>query len=331
MNTPDEPLVSVVTPVYNGAKYLEQCIGSVLTQTYENWEYIIVDNCSRDGSAEIAGRYALRDPRIRLHQNEQTVGMAENHNIGLRLMSPESKYCKIVHADDWMFPECLERMVKNFETCPSVGIVGAYGLEGTRVRWDGLEYPTEVISGKEVCRRTLLGGFYVWGSPTSLMIRSDLLRGRAEVFNGHPYHTQYKDLELCYELLQDTDFGFVHQVLTFTREHEESASAALDRAAWESEFCAKLLLLKKYGPVYLSHKEYGERFQQLMAQYYRFLARSLLNRWWDRAFWAYHRGALSYLGCPLSVAKLGQEAYLEIFDQVSHHLRTAGKTFRLLP
>ena len=53
MNATTSPLVSVVTPVYNGEKFLEECIQSVLRQTYSHWEYIVNDNCSTDGTAEI--------------------------------------------------------------------------------------------------------------------------------------------------------------------------------------------------------------------------------------------------------------------------------------
>ena len=64
-------LVSVVTPVYNGAAYLGECIDSVLAQTHANWEYAIVDNCSTDETAEIARRYAAQDSRIRLVANDR--------------------------------------------------------------------------------------------------------------------------------------------------------------------------------------------------------------------------------------------------------------------
>src|SRR5262245_30780381 len=131
------PLVSVLTPVYNGEKYLAECIESVLAQSYQNWDYVIVNNCSTDRTVEIAQTYARKDPRIRIHQNGRLVSRSENHNIALRQISDESKYCKFVHADDWLFPECLDRMVELAETNPAVGIVGAYGLDGLRVRWDG--------------------------------------------------------------------------------------------------------------------------------------------------------------------------------------------------
>ena len=91
---------------------LAECIDSVLEQTYQNWEYIIVDNCSTDGSTEIAQSYAEEgstDPRCEKYWS--SVKAIPNHNTALRQMAPESKYCKVVFADDRIFPECIERMV----------------------------------------------------------------------------------------------------------------------------------------------------------------------------------------------------------------------------
>src|SRR5262245_48483502 len=102
------PLVSIVTPVYNGSEYLHECIESVQAQTYRNWDYTIVDNCSTDATADIARRYAARDSRIRVHRNTTFLPVVANHNEALRQASPASHYTKVVFADDWIFPECLE-------------------------------------------------------------------------------------------------------------------------------------------------------------------------------------------------------------------------------
>src|SRR6184192_1386806 len=100
MNLASAPLVTVLTPVYNSEKYLSECIESVLAQTYENWEYIIVNNCSTDRSLEIAQGYARKDDRVRIHNNRNFVGLIENHNIAFRQLAPQSKYCKIVIFDE---------------------------------------------------------------------------------------------------------------------------------------------------------------------------------------------------------------------------------------
>src|SRR5262245_15494806 len=96
-----ESLVTVLTPVHNGGQYLAQCIDSVLAQAYQNWEYIIVNNCSSDHSLQIAQRYAAQDRRIRVLDNDRFVTLAENHNIAFQQIGPDSRYCKVLHADDW--------------------------------------------------------------------------------------------------------------------------------------------------------------------------------------------------------------------------------------
>jgi glycosyltransferase involved in cell wall biosynthesis len=213
------PLVSVVTPVYNGDPHLAECIESVLAQTYQNWEYIIVNNCSTDRTLEIAGRFAQKDPRIRVHSNRTLVKMGPNHDIALSLISPESRYCKVIHADDFMFPECIERMLCVAVANPSVGIVGAYRLDDTRVNLDGLPYSSTVVSGRETCRKFLLEDLFLFGSPSSVLIRSDLIRERKEFIDDETFF-MHGDTAACHEMLMGSDFGFVHQVLTFTRRHE---------------------------------------------------------------------------------------------------------------
>ena len=96
MKNNSSPLVSVVTPVYNGEKYLDECIRSVRSQTYQNWEYTILNNCSTDRSLEIAERHASEDERIRIVNTDELLPLMKNHNYALRQISPDSKYCKVV-------------------------------------------------------------------------------------------------------------------------------------------------------------------------------------------------------------------------------------------
>ena len=120
---PTEPLVSVVTPVYNDAEYLTECITSVLNQTYTNWEYAIVDNASTDETSAIAARFAATDSRIRHVRFDEHVNANENHNRAFREIDSASEFCKVVSADDWIFPECLGRMVAPAKESDTIGLV----------------------------------------------------------------------------------------------------------------------------------------------------------------------------------------------------------------
>lgn len=319
-----QPLVSVVTPVYNGEHYLRECIESVLTQTYTNWDYTIVNNCSTDRTLEIAREYASRDSRIRVHDNETFVRVIPNHNIAFRQISPQSKYCKVVQADDWLFPECIEKMVGLAEEYPTVAIVGSYGLWGKRVAWDGLPYPSTVLSGREVCRAKLLDGIYVFGAPTSLLFRSDIVRSRDSFYNESFLQA---DKEACLEFLQYHDFGFVHQVLTFTRVREESMTSMTDalHMVWPSI----LYDLVKYGPKYLSEDELKHAVDKHLRQYYRFLGEQVYRRR-GKEFWSLHRGKLATLGYPLSTLRVTVAAIDSALDRLLNPKRTVEGAIRHL-
>jgi glycosyltransferase involved in cell wall biosynthesis len=294
----DQPLVSVLTPVYNGERYLVECIESILRQTYRNWQHVIVDNRSRDRTATIADDYARKDPRIRVVRCDTFVGAAENHNRALRHLSQHAVYCKFLHADDWLFPTCLEQMVGLAESQPTVGVVGAYRLDGERVNLDGLPYPSTLIPGRYLCRATLLGQLYVFGSPSSVMFRAALIGKHgfdAERFRRH------SDSAACLEVLRESDFGFVHQVLTYTRRPAEAQTSLSVRL--NSYLAEEVVALARYGPIFLTPEEHSLRYRSRLRRYRRFLASKLLRRQ-DSTFWEYHRHIGVTLGLPLNTGRL---------------------------
>lgn len=292
-----QPLVSIITPVYNGERYFSECIESVLAQTYENWEYTIVNNCSTDQSIEIARRYARQDSRIRIYDNPQFLEVIPNHNAALRQISPESKYCKLLFADDWFFPECIERMVAVAEGSPSVGMVGSYVLHGEEVICTGLPYETKVFNGREICRRHFLNHLYVFGSANAVLYRSDLVRGKDPFYNIANIHA---DTEVCFTLLRTNDFGFVHQILTFSRARPESLSTI--SANLKTHFAGWLQLLLAHAPEYLTQDELDGLLRRHFSEYYRFLGKSLLLG--HKKTLNYHRRKLAEAGVGFSWARL---------------------------
>lgn len=324
MDLTPHPPVSVVTPVYNGEKFLAECIESVLGQTYQNWEYLIVNNCSTDRTLEIAQKYAAKDSRVRVHNNREFLSALQNHNHALRHISPETKYCKLLQADDLLFPQCIQLMVDAAETNPSVGIVGSYSLRGDRVVGDRLPFPSKLIPGRELCRLTLLGKVYLFSRPTSLLLRSDLVRKRKCFYNESHIHA---DVEACYEILQDHDFGFVHQVLTFIRIHDESTTS-LVAAPLNKIILNNLDLLTKFGPVYLDSKEYETRLKQKINEYYLFLARSLFQLR-EKEFWKYHKNGIQNIGYQFSILKLLRATLLELTGSFIKAVLTILKSVKL--
>jgi glycosyltransferase involved in cell wall biosynthesis len=325
MNLQDAPLVSVLTPVYNGAEFLEECIESVLKQTYGNYEYIIINNRSTDRTLEIARQYAKKDSRIRVHDNTDFVAVIANHNIAFGLISPAAMYCKVVSADDFIFPECLERMVEFGEAHPSVGIIGSYQLSGDRIRWQGLEYPKAVLTGVEMSRRVFLGGdkTFGFGSPTSILYRADLVRETAEFY---PNASPHSDTSACFRCLQKSDFGFIYQVLSFEKMHAEtqsSASAKLNRYS-----SANLNDVVCYGPSFLNPAEMKQKLDETLEDYHRFLAVNYFVGFRDKEFWKYHKSRLEELGYPLRRGSLLKAAARTVFREAMNPARAIGKVWK---
>lgn len=299
MTITDQPLVSIVTPVYNGENFIEECIQSVCNQTYQNWEYILVNNCSTDKTPEIAKKYTAKDDRIRLINTTKLLPLISNHNYALQQISSAGKYCKMVHADDILFPSCVESMVASAESHPTAGIVGSYSLWGKKIVSDGIPLNTTFFTGTKLSRLNLLDEIYCFWSPSALMIRSDLIRRRRNFYNGDHL---YSDVEACYEILQAADFAFVHQVLTFIRSHDQSATKTITET-FGTTILSNMDLYLKYGPVYLSKEEFNAHLQIKMKKYYRFLANSLFNLR-EKDFWHYHKEACQKIGIPFNQSKL---------------------------
>ena len=308
-----EPFVTVVTPVYNGGDFLAECIESVLKQTYQNYEYIIVNNCSTDRTLEVAQQYAKLDSRITVHNNERFVPVIENHNIAFGLISPMAKYCKVVSADDFLFPECISRLVECAEANPGAAVIGSYQLSGEYIRWQGFKYPEALISGVELCRQMFLGEDknFGFGTPTSMLYRADLVRASKAFY---PNSSPHADTSACFSSLRTSDFGFVYQVLSYERTHQSTQSfwsAQINRYA-----SARLNDLMEYGPLYLSSKEQQQQIKKALNDYHRFLAINWLIGSRNKDFWNYHETRLRELGYPLRPFALLRAATVSLLREI---------------
>ena len=303
MSAADEPLVGVVTPVYNGAAFLRECIESVIAQTYRNWRYTIVNNRSTDDTLEIARHYARLDSRIRVYDSPDFLPIIDNHNRAVGLLDPQATYCKPLMADDWLYPECIASMVALAQSYPSIGLVCSYARTRDEVRFTclgGESGTTSFLSGRDACRRAILARCYFFGTPTTMLIRADLIRKRGPFYNPANLHA---DTESCYDILRESDFGFVHRVLAFFRVHESSMTSQV--SGFDSLFVGSLYALAKYGRCYLTEAEFAASYASRMHEYYARLAAAVL-RPSGRDFWAYHRAKLASVGAEFNRMRLAR-------------------------
>jgi glycosyltransferase involved in cell wall biosynthesis len=316
------PLVSVTTPVFNGEKYLGECIESVLAQSYDNWEYTVVDNCSTDRSLAIACEYAAAHPRIKVIRNDQFVGAIENHNRAFRSISAEARYCKLLSADDWLYPECIAKLVDLAERHPSVGIVGSYATDGIGVRWGHLPLDREIFAGHEAARLYLLGKIDTFWVPSSVLYRASIVRASDQFF---PRDSSSADLEACLRSLKDSDLGFVHQILSYQRLHDDAITSRVGEMNGELLDRAKVLV--EFGPEFLAPAEQRERLDEQVSEYFEVLAGESF-RIRDREFWRRHRAGLHELGYSIGDRRFAKAVAARFLDLTLNPRLTTQKVVK---
>lgn len=210
------PRVTVLLPVRNGLPWLREAVESVLAQTYRDFELLVVDNVSTDGSAAAVEAYG--DPRVRVLRNDEDRGYVVSLNRGLE--EARGEYVARLDADDRMLPERLALQVAALDAEPSVALVGAWmdvvsagGDLWGRVRGRVRSYPEFVFA--------ILADRYPWGHP-SLMYRRDVVRG----LGGYdPSLLPAEDKDLYRRLaLARHDARAVERPLVLYRRHEHQLS-----------------------------------------------------------------------------------------------------------
>jgi glycosyltransferase involved in cell wall biosynthesis len=154
------PNVTFVVPSYQLAHFLPECVHSILAQTYQDFEILILDDCSTDRTPEVA--QALRDPRVKYIRNEVNLGHLRNYNKGIGLA--QGKYVWLISADDCIRrPYALERYVSLMEEHPEVGYVfcSAVGLQNAQetglLDYSSIGDRDTILDGREFLLTKLLG------------------------------------------------------------------------------------------------------------------------------------------------------------------------------
>ena len=223
------PQITVAMPVYNGEGYVHLAIQTVLDQTYSDFELLIVDNCSTDGTLEVVK--AFSDPRIRLHVNSSNLGMVGNWNRSVELATGE--YIKFLSHDDLLDPTCLEEQIAGFlqHKQENIGIVTCkkrvINQNGKNIMPGfGLRGQSRLISGRVAIRKSIRAGRNIIGEPSVVLIKTSALResGLFELPEFTP------DIKMWFKILQKSELYFIDKTLASYRISEKSTSSSVSKS-----------------------------------------------------------------------------------------------------
>ncbi len=251
MQSTDRPLVSVIVPCYKVERYLPCCIGSVISQTYDNWELVLVDDGSPDRSGEICEEYAAKDRRIKVLHKENG-GLSDARNVGLEAAAGD--FVAFLDSDDFWHKEHLRLMME---------LQQQYDADIVQCKWtrgNSTEFPKIRITREAVCvtgPSAMAGGLFdvmMWGKiyrksildgirmPVGLINEDDWtswkICWRAKRFvssrNKLYYYTfNQQGISAAASRALDLRFwGAFEEKRNFFREHGEDACAVWNLAKW---------------------------------------------------------------------------------------------------
>jgi len=220
-NLKPRPDVSVLMSVYNGEKFVTQAVESIQSQSFTDWELILVDDCSDDGTPAVLETLSVGDNRIRLVHNSQRQGLTRSLNgaIGLAI----GKYLARLDADDMAVRDRFECQLALLEAEPELGVLGGFTElvdgSGKRILVSGAP-----LGDREIKDELLIKNF-AFGHST-VMMRADVIRA---VGGYNPEHYYSQDYGLWCALAERTQFGNLPRVLC-TGRHTAGRISVLHRA-----------------------------------------------------------------------------------------------------
>jgi hypothetical protein len=194
----------------------------------------------------------------------------------------------------------------------SIGLVSSYRLNGTRVVGDGLAYTTTVMAGADLCRQQLTSSLSTFGTPTTVLYRSTIVRDHRAFYDETALRA---DTAACYRTLRSWNFGFVHQVLSFSRITD--ASVREPNCDDHLERLDRLLQIITFGPIYLDRDAMANALRARRNEYYNFFARRLLSGA-NRTFWHEQISGLSSGDLRLEKARLLKHVFLQLLWMMSN-------------
>lgn len=214
------PKISVLIPTYNYAQYLDEAVQSVINQTYQDFELIVIDNNSSDNTAYVLSKYE-NNPKIKIITNNKNIGMAQNWNKCI--LESSGEYIKFLNADDFLESRCLEKLAKVLDDDLSISLVTSYkNLVGNKKTIITLPFVNK-IDGFEAIKNSLEKNGNWIGEPTVVMFR------RRDLYIGL-FNIEFKwlpDWDLWIRLLMVGNLYIIPEVLSNFRIHNDQETKIL--------------------------------------------------------------------------------------------------------
>lgn len=209
-------LVSVVIPAFNAESYLREAMDSVLCQSYDNIEVIIIEDCSTDNTLSLARDIEKTDSRVKVVQNDHNMGVSANRQRGIELSV--GNYICWQDADDISMPDRIAHQVKFLDRHPDVGVVGGF----ITFFDDKGDKATRTYAEDDSILRNTIFRYNPVAQPASMMRRSSL----KEVGGFNPEYSLSEDLEMLFRIGEKFKFGNIQEVILRYRQSSTSLTAA---------------------------------------------------------------------------------------------------------
>jgi len=252
-------IVTFLLPVFNGEKYLAECLESLQKQTYEDFEALVINDGSTDATQEIIDEFVTNDKRFRCISRENR-GLISSLNEGIELI--ETKYIARMDADDLCDPKRLELQLKFLEENPDIGLVGA----DMRIFGDvdkDLHYPET----HEEIKATMI--FATPFSHPAVIFRKEIFIQSNIRYDKH--FVDCEDYKIWFDLLDVTKMANLPNILIYNRRHGNSVS---DRSTTQHKGCQLIrrLAVKKFGLLeesVLFHLDFTDgRYEKMKLEYW---------------------------------------------------------------
>jgi glycosyltransferase involved in cell wall biosynthesis len=213
------PLVAIVTPVYNGGKYLRQTMECVQAQTYPNIVHVLLNNCSSDDSAAIIADFAGQRVPVLAFANDEVLPLAANWNRAFSLVPDEAVYAKLLCADDLIRSDAISRFVDVAEANPTVEVVLSRDVFDDRVHRSRLSQTREIFNGTKFVQDLLMGKVG-W-----LAFHHFFVRIQPEYRNGRFIDDYWSpDPHVVLRSALRGDVAYLHEPLVYYRYHMNSVT-----------------------------------------------------------------------------------------------------------